>query len=65
MTDSSASVDPCEAEWLARESVALKKGQCPYTSERLVTWGNVQIPAGTLSCSMCDCFGYRPDEVGK
>lgn len=51
------------ADALARERKALSKGECPYTSERLTAFGNVQIPKGTLSCSMCDCFGYRPGVV--
>lgn len=58
--------DPRYEEWLAilaHESRSLQKRQCPYTGERLTTHGNVQIPAGTLSCSMCDCFGYNPAEV--
>ena len=58
--------DPDYERWLhelKRESEALQKRQCPYTGELLTTHGNVQIPQGTLSCSMCDCFGYNPAEV--
>lgn len=63
MSDSNPS-DPREAEWRKLVTASLKKRQCPDTGHRLVPWGNVQIPAGTLSCGICDCFGYSPDEVG-
>lgn len=49
----------------ARERAALARGVCPFTSERLTVWGNVRVPAGTLSCGVCDCFGYGPEEVGR
>lgn len=55
-----------EYEWmrqLAFESRSLEKRQCPYTHHRLTPWGNVRIPEGTLSCGICDCFGYSPEEV--
>ncbi len=53
-----------EEEFRAHEAKYLAKRQCPYGGGRLVTWGNVQIPEGTLSCGVCDCFGFHPSEVG-
>ena len=50
------------AEWEAHEKAFLARGECPHTSERLTTHG--EAGPNRLSCSMCDCFGYRPDEVG-
>lgn len=64
MTDPAPSGDPREAESRAHEAAALKNGHCPYTGQALTTTGNVQIPIGTLSCQVCDCFGYNPEEVG-
>ena len=59
----------CFLEWQAkedeRERAELSKGICPDSGLPLTTWGNVQIPPGTLSCSVCDCFGYPPEAVKR
>ncbi|QZT61272.1 hypothetical protein [Mycolicibacterium austroafricanum] len=61
MTDDSAP-DPREAEWRAQEAASLKKRQCPVGGGRLYP---VEFIYGTfMACGICDCFGYRPDEVG-
>lgn len=53
-----------ELEEKAHEARSLAKRQCPYSGQRLHAHGNVQIPEGTLSCWVCDCFGFDPKEVG-
>ena len=40
------------AKWLTQRI-------CPDSGERLTWLGDG--PTGTLSCAMCDCFGYVPD----
>lgn len=49
-----------QAEVEAEIVEALAQRRCPYSGERLRTNGNVQIPEGTLSCWVCDCFGFDP-----
>jgi len=48
--------DPREAEWIEWETQSLAKGICPYSGLRLKDDG--AGPPGTLSCHLCDCFGF-------
>lgn len=54
-----------EEEHYAHEAACLARRECPAGGGHLSTWGNVRIPEGTLSCGVCDCFGYDPEEVGQ
>lgn len=36
---------------------------CPWSGEPLTDHGDGA--PGNLSCVLCDCFGYKPEEVGK
>ena len=46
-------------EWEARH---LASYICPWSGERLTDHGDGA--PGNLSCVLCDCFGYKPSEVG-
>lgn len=41
----------------------LSRGRCPANGLRLrlEQWPH---HGPTMACSVCDCFGYNPDEVG-
>jgi aminoglycoside phosphotransferase (APT) family kinase protein len=47
-------------DWEARH---LAQHICPWSGEPLTVHGDGA--PGNLSCVLCDCFGYKPDEVGK
>lgn len=58
-------MDPREAEERVREAEYLKRRRCPHSGLDLRLevrdgWG---LPPGFM-CAVCDCFGYRPEEVG-
>ncbi len=50
-----------EAEWLVYEQQCLQKRVCPHSRERLTP--NGEAGPDRLSCWVCDCFGYKPEEV--
>lgn len=54
--------DPRETEWEQHCSDQLAKRRCPYSGGMLTTLGEVRIPEGTLSCHVCDCFGFDPTD---
>lgn len=56
--------DPRQAEFEAHERKSLARGICPYSGLLLTSWGNAAA-VSDLSCAVCDCFGYRKDEVGR
>ncbi|MCA4754802.1 hypothetical protein [Mycolicibacterium fortuitum] len=51
-----------EADWLAHAKPKLQRGECPYSGLRLHE--NGEGDPGSLSCDVCDCFGFSRDEVG-
>lgn len=51
-----------QAEFEEHERKYLAMRRCPHSGERLTRDGNAGPER--LSCWVCDCFGYRPDEVG-
>lgn len=52
--------DPRQVEWRAHETGALAALECPYSGLVLLTDGDAG--PGSLSCQICDCFGYAPDD---
>lgn len=55
--------DAQRIEWEAHERQQLAKGLCPASGLMLTRRG--EPGDGGLYCSVCDCFGYLPEEVGK
>jgi len=45
------------------EALSLAGGKCPWSGLILHREGE-GVP-GSVSCDMCDCFGFDPAEVGK
>lgn len=58
-----AAMQAAKEEYEAHERRCIAKGICPWTSEHLTTRG--EAGPNRLSCSLCDCFGYMPNEVGN
>lgn len=55
--------DAQRAEWEERKRTQLAKGVCPHSGLRFTRQG---APGdGGLYCSICDCFGFLPEEVGQ
>ncbi len=56
-----------KAEWEAEEAAALAKGRCPASGQPLILDNPHSDGAreGMMSCEVCDCFGYTPEEVGN
>lgn len=58
--DQQAAQEAYHKQWEAQHLAA---GICPWSGEELTDHGD-GVP-GNLSCVLCDCFGYKPEEVGK
>lgn len=56
--------DPREEWWRRYEAEHLGRGICPASGLGLYPWGNAAA-VSELSCAVCDCFGYRREEVGQ
>lgn len=48
--------DPRDIEERMHEAKMVAAGRCPYSGLSLKTDG--EGPEGTLSCDVCDCFGF-------
>lgn len=61
--------DPQQVQWEAFEQQQLAVGRCPGSGGALLrrsSFDGPRNPAGTvMACAMCDCFGYKPEEVGN
>lgn len=59
--------DPQQAEWDAFERAELAARRCPYSGGALVRRQHDDGPpdptGAIVSCGVCDCFGYKPEEV--
>lgn len=53
-------IDAQRAEWEAFEAKSLRKRECPYSGELLTRHG--EAGPHSLSCILCDCFGYDPND---
>lgn len=62
------SADAQQLEWEKFELEQLRSGICPGSGLTLMRRayfdGPVDRSGPVMSCQVCDCFGYRPDEVG-
>lgn len=52
-----------ETAWRHFESGRLKAGYCPHSGLLLTVEGEGAL--GSLSCDICDCFGFAPEEVRR
>lgn len=60
MTDTS---NPRDSEWESYKHQCFARGECPFSGLPLTQLG-AGAP-GSLSCWVCDCFGFAPEEVGS
>ena len=53
--------NPQREQWEAHETRSLSERCCPYSGLPLQPHSWI-TPGDSLSCAVCDCFGYDPDD---